>query len=99
MEVIQEDNPHEELLNQISLKEAERFERIFNRFCWLKGVAIDIAMVETVEPPDKPNYWEYWYISAKLKGFLMSRELKVVDGAPILEVKFNPILLDESKIN
>lgn len=111
MNLLQDANPHDnptlkELLNEIQLKEAECFERVYKRFCWLNGVRFDLAKIEPQTFDLKPNKIDYYYMGPvpKAKGikhFLMSRDLIMVKGQelPTLEIKWNMNLIDETKEN
>lgn len=110
MEVLKDEDPKNNpeikaLVQQIALKEAEAFDRIFKRFCWLHGLAVNIANVDYNIPDhvNRPNFWEYYYIgpvrkSTDRRHFLMSREVKFVDGKPTLEIIFNQTLLKEEDV-
>ena len=90
MHVVQEDiDPNEELLKQIELRETQCFEQVFTRFSILKAQVRDISCIEHREFADRPNYWEYYYVNGKFTYMLMSRELKVIDDIPTLEITFN----------
>lgn len=111
MQLLQDTNPHDspvlkEILNDIQIKEAECFQRVYKRFCWLHGLTFDLAKIDWQVLPNKPNLINYFYVGdvpkTKLKQhFLMSRDLVMVEGQelPVLEIKFNPALLDEKEIN
>lgn len=107
MELLKDENPAENpeiraFLNDVKIKEAEAFNRIFLRFCLMNGIPQDISKIETREFAGRPNYWEYYFLGKipKHSGqlhFLMSRELKMVEGEflPVLRIAFNKDLIDE----
>ena len=96
----QETNPqHEKLIAEITAwannKEAECLDRVLNRLCWLKGWPVDIKHVNCVKKTGWPEtYYELWY-TYKEQIFLMSRDFKIIDDKPVLEITFNKELLNE----
>ena len=80
----------DDLLKQVQAKEAECLTTIHARFCLLKGVKININDLHPKEIPGRGNYWEYWInLKGQIPYLLMSRELKIVDNEPVLEITFN----------
>jgi hypothetical protein len=68
----------DEWLEEIQKQEDEALNKIFLRFCLLKGKAIDFDQVRRKRYPANPNFWEYYYRPGTPEQFfLMSRELIV----------------------
>lgn len=115
MELLKDTNPHENptvkaFLNDVLITEQKAFDRVFTRFCLLNGLRFETALlnIETSYPfPNQPNYGAYYYKGNTLydktikSHFLMSRDLIMVEGQdlPVLDIKWNVELLDETKEN
>ena len=111
MELLTDTNPNEsefvkQFLNDVKVKEAECFDRVFTRFCLLNGVKIDIAKIDFESHPQRPNFTAYYYRGIIPKSnlqrhFLMSRDLieKPGEYLPVLNITFNANLIDEKNEN
>jgi hypothetical protein len=90
----------DEWLEEIQKQEDEALNKIFLRFCLLKGKAINFDYVRRKRYPANPNFWSYYYKPGTPEQyFLMSRELVVslgVNGVErTLRISFSPELLKE----
>ena len=90
----------DEWLEEIQKQEDEAVDRIFLRFCLLKGKAIDFDQVRRKRFPANPNLWTYYYkYGTPEQYFLLTRELIVEMGDEgikrHLRIVFNPELLKE----
>ncbi len=89
----------DEISEQINKRENDCIDKVFVRYCLLKGAPLDMGRVRRKNYPDRPNYWEYYYLTnLGVQAFLMSPELVVTPGADhVLNIKFNPMLLTEDQ--
>lgn len=77
-------------LEEIQKQEDEALNKIFVRFCLLKGKVIDFDDVRRKRYPANPNFWSYYYKPGTPEQFfLMSRELIVNLGTNGVERKLN----------
>lgn len=90
----------DETLARIQKQEDEAIDRIFLRFCLLKGKEINYDHVKRVKNKSNPNLWSYYYKPGTIEEFfLLKRELiaEVKDEQPVykLNIVFNSFLLKE----
>ena len=83
-------------LEEIQKQEDEALNKIFLRFCLLKGKAIDFDQVRRKRYSGNPNFWSYYYKPGTPEQFfLMSRELLVKCGDGRVERYLNIIFSGE----
>ncbi len=82
------------LLIEIDRIENDCLKRIFMRYMLRESVLGQLSEVKRMDFDDKKNYWEYWHNDY----FLMNRELKIVDGEPVLVVNYNPLLVNNNEL-
>lgn len=89
----------DDLSEQINKRENDCLNSIYTRFCLLKGLWVDFRHVKRKSYPGRPNYWEYWYkIDTPKQYFLMSREFKLENNVPKLNITFSKELTKNNEL-